>query len=156
MIIDTVDNWQHYPLGAAWKEVFNFLQTLTPDSEEKKYTIGDDDIFAQISSYKTCAPETTELETHDKYVDVQMVLSGGEKMECAPRAELEISVPYDSDRDVAFYKSLDPRPIQVEMVPGTFVMLFPHDAHMPELMRGGKAELVKKVVVKINAELLKV
>ena len=154
MIIDTLDNWLNYPLGDAWKKAFDFLQTLTPESEEKKYNIQGDDIFAQIFSYETCAPETTEIETHEKYVDIQMVLSGGEKMECAARDGLAISIPYDSAQDVAFYKSLKPRPTQVEIIPGTFVMFFPHDAHMPELMRNGKAEIVKKVVVKVNVELL--
>ena len=40
------------------------------------------------------------------------------------------------------------------MYPGTFVMFYPHDAHMPGLVFGDKPELIKKVVVKIKKELL--
>ncbi|MBU1928128.1 YhcH/YjgK/YiaL family protein [bacterium] len=38
--------------------------------------------------------------------------------------------------------------------PETFVMLYPHDAHMAGLMIDVKPEFIKKVVVKIKKELL--
>jgi biofilm protein TabA len=154
MIIDKLKNWPFYPLGSAWQKAFEFLATLTPESEEKKYTIQGDDIFAMVMSYETQSPETAILESHEKYVDIQAVLVGAERFECAPTKGLEIETPYDAEKDVVFYKPNSPRPMQVNIFPGTFILLYPEDAHMPTLMTNNQPEKIKKVVIKIKLELL--
>ena len=53
MIIDKLENWNYYHFGPAWKQIFEFLDTLTPQSPEGKYTILADDIFAIVMSYET-------------------------------------------------------------------------------------------------------
>jgi beta-galactosidase beta subunit len=40
-------------------------------------------------------------------------------------------------------------------MPGIFIAFFPHDAHMPGVSVGDSPAFVKKVVVKIKAELLR-
>jgi len=45
-------------------------------------------------------------------------------------------------------------PVCIDLSPGTFVMLFPHDAHMPSLAIEERPESVKKVVIKMNVALL--
>ncbi len=154
MIIDKLKNWPLYPLGSAWQKAFEFLATLTPESAEKKYTIQGDDIFAMVMSYETQSPETAILESHQQYVDIQAVLVGAERFECAPTEGLEIETPYDAKKDVVFYQRNSPRPIQVNIFPGTFILLYPQDAHMPTLMVNDQPEQVKKVVIKIKLELL--
>lgn len=155
MIIDKLENWPLYPFGSAWQKAFEFLATLTPESAEKRYTIQGDDIFAMVMSYQTQTPETAILESHQKYVDIQVVLVGGEGFECAPIETLEIETPYDAKRDVVFYERSSPRPVKVNIFPGTFIMLAPEDAHMPTLMTNDQPEQIKKVVIKIKLELLK-
>ncbi len=154
MIIDRLENWPLYPLGSAWQKAFEFLATLSPESEEKKYTLQGDDIFAMVMSYETQAPETAILESHQKYVDIQAVLVGAERFECASRKGLEVETPYDSKKDVVFYQAASPRPVKVDLFPGTFILLYPEDAHMPTLMVNDQTEHVKKVVIKIKLELL--
>ncbi len=154
MIIDKLENWEHYHFGPGWKRAFEFLISLTPDSDEKKYNLQDDDIFARVMSYETRTPETAVLETHRKYVDIQTVLIGGEAIEWFSRDGLAVDTPYDESKDAEFYKRIGPGPARVDLFPGTFVMLLPQDAHMPALMIEGKPELIKKVVVKIKVELL--
>jgi YhcH/YjgK/YiaL family protein len=154
MIIDRLENWEHYHFGPAWKRAFEFLMTLTPGAEVKKYSLQGEEIFAQVASYETRTPETAVLETHRKYVDIQTVLSGSEKMECFSREGLAVDTPYDESKDAEFYKCSSPGPTRIDLSPGTFVMLYPQDAHMPGLMIEEKPELIKKVVVKIDLELL--
>lgn len=154
MIIDKLENWEHYYFGPGWKRAFEFLMSLNPESDEKKYNIQGDDIFALIMSYETCTPEKPVFETHQKYVDIQTVLIGGEGIEWFSRDGLVVDTPYDDSKDVQFYKCTMLGPARVDVFPGTFVMLFPQDAHMPALMIEEKPELIKKVVVKINLELL--
>lgn len=154
MIIDKLDNWGHYPFGKAWERAFEFLKSLTPDADEKQYSLMGDDMFARVMSYETRAPEVAKLESHRKYIDVQTVLVGGEGIEWFLRDGLEADTPYDETKDAEFYRRTSPGPARVDVFPGTFVMLFPHDAHMPALMVEKKTELIKKVVVKIKLDLL--
>jgi YhcH/YjgK/YiaL family protein len=154
MIVDKIANWQRYPFDSAWNMAFTFLLSLTSESEEKRYELMGEDMFAQISVYDTCAPETTTYETHRKYVDIQTVLAGVERMEWAPKSNLWIKNPYDSARDAEFYQQLFPGPACVTAEPGTFVVFFPEDGHMPQLNPGSKSQQVKKVVIKIRKELL--
>lgn len=154
MIIDRLENWKHYHFGSAWTKAFEFLHTLSADAEERKYTIQDDDIFAIVMSYSTCTPETSLFESHQKYVDIQTVLMGSEGFECSFTDTLSVHTPYDDTTDVQWYKRTAPGQIRVDVCPKTFVMLYPHDAHMAALITDEKSTQVKKVVVKIKAELL--
>lgn len=154
MIIDKIENWKHYNFGAAWQRAFDFLSTMTPEVEEGKHKIEGDDIFALVMSYKTFAPQGALFETHREYIDIQSVLSGAEGFECAFNDELTIEKPYDMATEAEFYKRIHPGQTRVDVFPGTFVMLYPHDAHMPGLMVGQESALVKKVVVKIRKDLL--
>ena len=153
MIIDKLGEWGFYPYGSAWKQAMDFLICLTPGAEEKKYELSGRDIFAQVTCYKTRARETAVIETHRRYVDVQAVLSGRERIEVLSKDGLVVDKAYDELKDAEFYKHT-PAQTHIDLYPGTFVLLFPHDAHMPGLMIGKDSEFVKKVVIKIKTELL--
>ncbi|MDD5070868.1 MAG: YhcH/YjgK/YiaL family protein, partial [Candidatus Omnitrophica bacterium] len=148
MIIDKISNWQSYPFGPAWKLSFDFLKSVTVDSAEKKYKIQNDEVFASVTSYKTRAPENSLLEAHRKFVDVHLVVDGGEIIECFSSDGLVISSIYDEGKDAQFYKRVSPGLVRVQLLPGSFITFFPDEVHMPSLMINGKSETVKKVVVK--------
>src|SRR3990167_3129683 len=150
MIVDRIQNGKAYSLGKAWQLAFEFLVSLKPDAEEKKYRVQGDDIFAMVMSYETRPPDTAALETHRKYLDIQTVITGGEGIAWFPKDELIIKQPYDESKDVEFYHHPNSRFARVSVFPGIFVALFPHDAHMPSLMLGNTPECIKKVVVKVN------
>ncbi len=154
MVIDRVENWGHYPLGSAWRRAFEFLHTLTPESPDMKYPIDGENIFAIVMSYDTCAPETSVFESHQKYIDIQTVLRGGERFECAFKDDLVIDIPYQSSKDITLYKRTRQGQTCIDVFPGTFVMLYPHDAHIASLMINEKSEYIKKVVIKIKTELV--
>jgi biofilm protein TabA len=155
MIIDQLENWENYHFGKEWKLAFDFLMSLTPDSEEKKYTIQGDDIFAQVMSYDTKTRDEAVLEAHRKYADIQMVITGSEAIEWTPQTGLVVDKAYDKSKDVEFYKPNNSGQVRINVLPKTFVMLLPEDAHMPCLIPENKAKFVKKVVIKINVDLLK-
>lgn len=154
MIIDKLENFEQYHFGSAWQRAFAFLNTLTPDSPDMKYPIDGDDIFAIVMSYNTTAPETGVFESHRNYVDIQSVIVGAEGFECAFSDELTPETPYDASKDAAFYKRTAPGQTRVNVLPGTFVMLYPHDAHLAGLMVETESKRVKKVVIKVKRELL--
>lgn len=155
MIIDKIENFGLYPFGVVWNRIFEFFDTLTPESEDKKYTIEGDDIFAIVMSYQTSNPQAATFESHEKYIDIQTVITGQERFECTFSDKLDIIDHYDTKKDVTLYKRAESGQICVDVSKGTFVMLYPHDAHIAGLMVGTESQLVKKVVVKVKKELLK-
>lgn len=154
MIIDQLTNYHFYPYGPAFQDAMQFLSSLPADAQERKYELRGTDIFAQVARYRTQPFAELVFESHEKYVDVQAVLAGRERMEVVARDQLRISQPYDTEKDVAFYQQA-PGSFHLDLVPGNFVLLFPHDAHMPGTMLGKEPEAVTKVVIKIKAALLR-
>ena len=120
---------------------------MGPNSEDKKYNISGDDIYAIVTTYKTRFYKDAIFETHRKYIDIQAVISGREKHEWSPKDGLLVSIPYEESKDAEFYIPNSHRNGKVDLLPGTFLMLFPQDAHMPSLLFENKIEVVKKVVI---------
>jgi len=154
MIIDSIKNHTLYPYGDLWTKAFDFLRTVTPEMEDGKIVLDDDDLFAGINCYKTKARENAKLETHRKYVDIQVLLSGTEMIEVFPKQGLTVNEPYNPEKDVEFYQAPAEAPIKITLSPGQFLVFFPDDAHRPCLMTGNSPHPVKKVVIKVAIDLL--
>ncbi|HMP89070.1 MAG TPA: YhcH/YjgK/YiaL family protein [Kiritimatiellia bacterium] len=149
MIEDSLDRFNVYPMGPAWIMAFEFLSKLSPDVATGKQIISGNEFFAGIDTYQTKNRDEAKLETHRKYMDIQVLLSGVEAIEIFPRHTLTISEPYNPERDAEFYMPPAVAPISVTLTPGRFVALFPEDAHMPSLRVDQTPVMVKKVVVKV-------
>ena len=158
MIVDHIDNWKRYSFGPTWELVFSFLEGLTPESEERRYDLDGDDVFAIVMSYPTQQETAANavLEAHRKYVDIQMALVGSERLALYPAHSLNVKTPYNAERDVEFFTYEKSANIQLGMFPGTFACLLPQDAHMPQLATGNAGVEVKKVVVKIALDRLEI
>ncbi|MFT6632342.1 MAG: YhcH/YjgK/YiaL family protein [Bacteriovoracaceae bacterium] len=152
MIYDKVKNFQQYPFGTIWVQAFEFLQSVDEKSVEKRYDLGNG-MFAIIMSYPTKNHSQAVLETHEKYLDIQMTISGAEGIEYFHRDDLEISEKYCEKKDVQFYKYPGKPKAITSNVENYFTALWPEDAHMPQLKINEYHE-VKKVVVKIPVKLL--
>lgn len=154
MIIDSIKNHTLYPYGELWEKAFDFLRTSTPELEDGRYVIDGDDLFAGIDCYETKARTDAKLETHQQYVDIQVLLSGSECLEVFPKDGLEVSEPYDPERDAEFYSVPEQAPLRTLLTPGHFIVFFPEDAHMPCLNAGDSSKPVQKVVIKLRADRL--
>jgi YhcH/YjgK/YiaL family protein len=154
MIFDSLANHHLYPLGPAWREAFDFLAKATPDLGDGKYRLRGDDLFAIVMGYQTQPAETSELEAHRRYLDIQMLLSGREGVVCHNLADLRVLQPYDPATDAELYLVPPVAPARFILTPTTFLALFPHDAHMPCLTLDHGPEPVRKIVVKVAVELL--
>jgi YhcH/YjgK/YiaL family protein len=155
MITDRIENHTLYPFGPAWKVAFDFLKTVTPGMENKKYFLQDNELYAGVDSYSTKAREDAKLEAHRNYVDIQVLISGSESFEVFPGKGLTVSESYNPEKDVEFYQVPAETRAKITLEPGQFIVFFPEDAHMPCLMAGSSSQPVKKVVIKIAVDLLK-
>ena len=156
MIIDSLKHAHLYPFGPEWTEAFKFIHSAVPEMEKQKVVLQDDRLVAIVDGYNTKSRSEAKLETHRKYVDIQVLLSGSECLEVFPKEDLSVSVPYNAEKDAEFYQVPDGAPIHVTLTPGQFIVFFPEDAHMTCLMSGTTPEPVKKVVIKLAAECLKI
>lgn len=156
MLVDAFDNWSfYYPNNALWKQAFSFLAALTPDSEPTDMVpILEEKMMARVMCYETRAVADAVLEAHDNYVDIQMSLVNTECIDWFPRSALTIKTPYNSDSDAVFFERPPLQPVRIYNQPGMFTVLFPQDAHAPQLMAGNAPETVKKVVVKVRLSAL--
>ena len=154
MIVDKFENFEKYHSSDLWRLILDFLMSLTSESEERKYILQGDDVFALVMSYKTKEPDAAKLEAHQQYIDIQAVLSGNEGFEWFSRKGLTIDEPYNEASDVVFLKRSSLGEARINLSPGRFIVFYPEDAHMPALTVNGQAECIKKVVVKVKTDLL--
>lgn len=155
MIIDRIENWRERWTGPTWNKVFEALEQLGLDTPEGETILQDDEMIMRVMSYATRGPDEAVLETHRKYIDIQMALDGSERIDWFPATGLEVKTPYNEQKDAVYYRRPGTAPAHVDVFPGTFAVLFPTDAHMPQLMTGPEPGHVKKVVIKLSVDLVK-
>jgi YhcH/YjgK/YiaL family protein len=148
MIIDKIENAHLYKaLGKRIEKAFEYIrETDLKNIKPGKYEIDGENIFALISEYKTKSEQEGKLEAHRKYLDVQYVISGEEKMGYVPLHGQQILEPYKEENDIIFFtgeKSF------TKVSTGMFAIFFPEDVHMPGI-RSGDSSLVKKLVIKVR------
>ena len=152
MILDTLPNLALYSeLSPHLSTAAVFLATHDLAAlPAGRVEIDGDDVYANVSDYDTHDPAPERFEAHRSYVDLQLVVSGAERVGIAPRTPcLEVVQPYDEARDIEFVRA------EGESVPlyaGQFLVLFPHEAHQPGCHPASGPARVRKVVVKLRAD----
>ena len=146
MILDILDNADRYnALHSNFAKAFQFLKradlvTLT----EGKYDIDGDNVFAIVAKDQGREKDEAQLEFHNKYIDIQMVLEGVDEMGWKARcACTDTGDPYDPENDIQFVA--DPPTAWAKTEPGHFAIFFPEDSHLPLIGKG----LIHKVIVKV-------
>ena len=139
--------WQYHENKKYWDEAFAFLQSHDLKSMAKgKYPIDSNFVYATITEDPSKDMDKTSWESHRKYVDLQYVIDGEEKIGLLPVAKAQVVKEYDETRDVANY--VGDGPLQ-DATPAAFFLFFPSDAHRPNITPGGN-KVVKKIVIKIR------
>lgn len=114
-----------------------------------RYELGEGD-HVNVNGYETKEREAARYETHDRFVDIQVVAAGREMVEIAPRDALQPETPYDEASDIEFYSN-DVAGRRYVLEPGCFLALMPEDGHMPGLTADAKTQ-VAKAVFKIKVD----
>jgi YhcH/YjgK/YiaL family protein len=151
MIIGRLKDWRERFSGSVWTRAFDALDGVGLDSPQARTLIGSDGMYMRVMSYATRSPdsESAVLEAHRVMADVQLTLQGSERIDWFPLELLTPRDAYDPVKDVQHYHRPGQALASVDVMPGTFVVLFPEDAHMPQLVTAAGDAGVKKVVVKV-------
>ncbi|MBL7214390.1 MAG: YhcH/YjgK/YiaL family protein [Phycisphaerae bacterium] len=152
MIFDHLDNALLY--GGLGKRISIGLALLNEESVRDaapgKYEVQGEDIFYVVDEYDTKPVDEGRLEIHRKYMDLQYIVSGCECIAVAPLEGLVEQVPYNGEKDLAFYDAA-PSMSRLILKAGMFAIFWPNEPHMPCRIVE-KSERVKKIVVKIRME----
>jgi YhcH/YjgK/YiaL family protein len=149
MIADLLTNAHLYEaLGPRIAQGLQFLSDtdlagLTPG----RYELDGKRLYALVSDYAPKPLAEGRWEAHRKYLDLQCVVSGVERMGIAPIDRLA-AADYDAERDLL---RLSGAGDFLAFGAGQFMILWPGDAHMPGVDAGVPGP-VRKVVVKIALE----
>lgn len=149
MIIDKLENISLYK--EIPNSVVKFLKDLDVDNLEFGKHILEDSNFVNIETYDTKPIEKAKYESHDNYIDIQMLLKGNEKIGVINRNGLVVMNPYDKDRDITFYTDKVDGNKSILLDGSNFVMLFTHEAHAPQIAADYQtSENVIKLVAKVK------
>jgi YhcH/YjgK/YiaL family protein len=131
-----------------WQKAFKFMaETDLKNLAAGKYELDGANLFVNISEYATKEEADAKCEAHLKYIDIQYVISGEEKMGITPLTETKDATPYNEEKDVYFMQPLKEKYYPAE--PGNFFIFFPSDAHRPAVKIADSVP-VKKALVKLK------
>ncbi len=151
MIIDKIENLINYNIVS--QKIIDFLKSISMETPQGKYKI-DEFSYVNVDVYQTKDLQVCKFEAHRKYIDIQICLSGFERLDIYNTEALAVAEAYDESRDIMFFENPKNTQDSIILQPGKFVLIFPHEAHKPQIRLNNCPDKVKKAVVKIPIKLI--
>lgn len=148
MILDRLTDMDRYAtLHPRFARAIAYLrETNLAALAPGRYAIDGDALKAIVEETHGRSRADARLESHRRYIDLQLVLSGEESM--GWRALNECQAPladYAEEKDIRFYA--DAPASWIAVPPGNFCIFFPSDAHAPLVGEGPIRKLILKIAV---------
>ena len=117
-----------------------------------RYELQGDNIFMNVMQFATQSPEQKKAELHREYFDIQVLLSGEERIlfgmtdSARQCEEMHVEDDYQLCSQIADEQAM-------VLKPGRFVIFMPGEPHKPGCVVQAPMD-IKKVVIKVRASLL--
>ncbi len=149
MIYDNIKNANLYAhLGPRFQQAFDYLKSNDLAAlPVGRMELDGKNVYVLVQEYASKLKEQGKWEAHKRYVDLQYIVSGVEKMGFASLDRMKLG-DYNPDKD---FQALSGEGVFLPLGPGDFMLLWPQDAHMPGMAAESPVP-VKKVVIKIAVE----
>lgn len=151
MIVDTIGNAKQYQgINSGVDRVLEAVTVYTPDN----YPVGripldGENLYMNLEMYQTHSREEGTAEAHRKYIDVMYIVEGVETIYVKSVDRLRnIRINYNAEKDLLL-ADIDEDTIAVRLEAGSFIVLFPQDAHAPGCHAGSSGK-VRKIVGKVR------
>lgn len=152
--MDCVNLKGYIPYQGESKNLKRAINWLSEQNLEKiecgKYEIDGNNIYASVFEYETKDALNCRYEVHRKYIDIQLLISGKEIIHVTPIKNIDITDDYNLTKDISFGilkdKELENTLI---MSKGLAAILYPKDAHQPNMRIVDNNSINKKIVVKV-------
>lgn len=128
---------------------------LTTRPQEKTaghYELRGDDIFMNVMTFATQLPMEKKAELHEQYIDIQLLLTGAERIYFGVAGSARQCEAFHSEEDYQLCSQIADEQ-SVILQPGMFAVFMPGEPHKPGCAIREPSE-IKKVVVKVRASLL--
>ena len=134
-------------LPAAIEKALDFLRA-TDFNALGVVEIDGKNIYAQIIDLTTRPAEENRPEVHRRYIDIQYLAWGEEKIGIAiDTGNNKVSESLLEQRDIIFYHHCENESF-IKMTPGSYAIFFPQDVHRPGCILQTASE-IRKIVVKV-------
>jgi len=150
MIYDKLDNIAHYDtknnaLKKAYKSILN-REYLT--FESGKNIIDDECVFAMKVDLTLKDISDGKYEAHRKYIDIHIPLVNNEDVEVVDVNALEVTSAYSEEDDCLL--GIAKATSSINLRPGTFLVVYPDDAHKVGVSKQHINESYKKIIYKVK------
>lgn len=133
----------------AIQEALDYIKNTDFDKlEAGRYALKGDLVYVQVLDLQTKPKAELLPEVHRKYLDVQYLHAGKERMGVAiDQGNNKVAQEYCTERDILYYESVTD---ENDLVcrPGNFAVFFPEDIHRAGC-DDGESSPIRKIVVKI-------
>lgn len=142
------DSRRYEALHPLFRQLFDYVRThdFTHVPTECIHLDGER-LFINVAEVDMKAREEQKLETHRRYTDIHIPLSGIEECGWTPISGLQTDSerPFDEENDFALYAETPQTYFTAH--PGDFYVMFPEDAHAPIIGNGRLRKLIAKVLM---------
>lgn len=148
MILDSIQNLRLYQnVHEYFSLAIDFIERIDLNViKEGKYEIDGENLFVNVFRYNTKSIEESKLEGHNKYIDIQVMLKGNEKVGYASLKDQKPVEKYNELTDLVYYhEDVSWFDFQENM----FCVFFPCDLHQPAVVFDESCEVLK-VVCKVK------
>ncbi|MBO5294000.1 MAG: YhcH/YjgK/YiaL family protein [Clostridia bacterium] len=157
MIYDSLENLEKYVgVHPRFAKAIPFLKELiATDPEKGRHDMPDGDVdgavYANVNAYDTnVLSESSQMEVHRKYIDIQIILEGEETIYLPALETLHTTKAYDVGGDYELMAMPSPDScVTLNLPKGSFAIFFAVEPHAPNHAVSGKSTFVRKVVGKV-------
>ena len=154
MIKDHINTAHQYDnLHPNFRSVLEILQSLNLDALQSGHIELDGNyIYININKTNSKSQEEAKLESHRRYIDIQMPITSNETFGVKPIQECLSPIGnFDTERDIVFYN--DTPNEYITLSKGEFIIFFPEDAHAPCINTADNhLKLIAKISIEPNKE----
>lgn len=153
MITDTLEHASLYENShPGFRTAFRFLcRCLREPPVPGTYELDGQNVYASVQSYLTEPAQARPWEAHRRFIDIQCVLRGTEQIGVLPIEQLSAAGIYQEEKD-CITAPPEQGGLYVRLEPGSFSILYPHEAHQPRCADRTPGQILK-VVVKVRADI---
>jgi YhcH/YjgK/YiaL family protein len=139
----------YYNLSEKIKIALEYLEKNSlKQVQNGKYEILGEDVFINVQDYTSKPENQGKWEAHRKYIDIQFIIKGSEKIGVGEIQDFSTVEIYNSENDVEFLETSEPQQF-ITMKENDYIILYPYDVHMPQISINSPT-YVKKAVIKIS------
>jgi len=148
VIFDHINERQTYlSVSPDIRTGLEYLASLAPDIALGEYQVSPN-VLALVTEYSTKVENFHLFEAHRHVIDIQFPIIGREGVEWSRLEGMNVAVEYDPAKDRTMY-SHPQNLTNIVMGNGFFAVFWPADAHNPQRAVEGRAEVIKKVTLKV-------